>query len=64
MNRWFSSVLILLLLGASAGIYHFFYSDTKAQPLPIVAPLANERVDYHQQVKPVVEQRCVVCHAC
>ncbi|WP_421132265.1 fatty acid cis/trans isomerase [Alteromonas sp. A079] len=64
MNRWFSSILILLALGLSAGIYHFFYSDTKAQPLPIVVPLANERIDYHQQVKPVVEQRCVVCHAC
>lgn len=45
-------------------IYYYYETPVKAKPLPTPSPLVNEIIDYHSQVKPILEQRCIVCHAC
>ena len=64
MNKWVTSISFILALSVGSGLYHYFQTPLKAKSLPISAPKASEIVDYHSQVKPVLAQRCVVCHAC
>ncbi|HET8708124.1 MAG TPA: hypothetical protein VFM46_17595, partial [Pseudomonadales bacterium] len=62
-------VLFLLLVGCS----QFGVGDTKTydeaygNPLPInrfVSTKSAVGLDYLNNVKPILEKRCVVCHAC
>ncbi|GAA5163470.1 fatty acid cis/trans isomerase [Viridibacterium curvum] len=66
MRRWWL-VLMLLLAGCAAGLVRedlqalFGPSDPKRfdTPTPVTGDLL-----YHRDVQPILDQRCVVCHAC
>ena len=61
-----SAVLILIVSGC--GIVMMTDLRQKfGEPLPrerVVQALAADDVDYWSEVKPILEQRCVVCHGC
>ena len=60
-------VLVILLLSGCATISTIYYSTLygPAQPRErVVAKLDADQIDYWREVKPVLEKRCVVCHAC
>jgi hypothetical protein len=60
-------VLVILLLSGCATISTVYYSTLygPAQPRErVVAKLDADQIDYWREVKPVLEKRCVVCHAC
>ena len=65
--RWLHTLGIILLLGGCVAIGgdQFAKRFGTAQPRDrIVAELSPGAVDYWTDVKPIVEQRCVVCHGC
>ena len=64
MNKWTTSIWCIVVLLAGSGIYHFSQTPIKAKSLPVSVPLTSEVVNYHDDVKPVLAKRCVVCHAC
>lgn len=58
-------LLILLATGcASLVINDYDQRFGAANPARFDQPLATGTTDYWRDVKPVLEQRCVVCHAC
>lgn len=58
-------LLILLATGcASLVINDYDQRFGAANPARFDQPLATGSTDYWRDVKPVLEQRCVVCHAC
>lgn len=63
------AILLLVLLAGSL-VYSLAGTKLKGEdhPLPpdlaVPAALMNTPVDYVQQVKPVLDRRCVVCHGC
>ena len=67
--RYFRFVLsFLLLVGALAiGIYALRYwsEHGEADPTRYDRPTGSAGlVSYRKQIKPILENRCVVCHAC
>ncbi|MGB3725635.1 MAG: fatty acid cis/trans isomerase [Glaciecola sp.] len=64
MNNILKSIIILLALIIAASIYQYYSADIKAKPILIPVPTSAQNIDYHNNVKPVIQQRCVVCHAC
>ena len=64
MNKLTTSIFFLLIITMFSCIYYYYETPVKAKPLPAPSPLVNEIIDYHSQVKPILEQRCIVCHAC
>ena len=63
-NHW---LLVILLMSGCAAIdsYQFEQRYGKAQPRErVVASLPPGNVDFWSQVKPIIDQRCVVCHGC
>jgi len=67
MNQKFGLIAAIIFVGGCA-----VYAETKLQERfgtaaprdRVVETVAHENVDYWSDVKPVIEQRCVVCHAC
>lgn len=58
MKRSFllKSVILMLVL---------FFSACSVKPLePVKVEVAPKRVDYIDDVKPILDKRCVVCHSC
>jgi hypothetical protein len=42
-----------------------FFTACSVEPLqPVKVEMVNKRVNYLQEVKPILEKRCVVCHSC
>ena len=65
MRRPLILLLILLATGcASLVINDFDQRFGAANPARFDQPVASGTTDYWRDVKPVLEQRCVVCHAC
>jgi len=63
-NHW---LLVILLISGCAAIetYQFEHRYGKAQPRErVVASLPPGNVDFWSDVKPIIDQRCVVCHGC
>ncbi len=61
-------VVLLPIVIVCAALLWFFQATpdataVKAQPLPIV-PANSTPINYQTQVEPILNQRCVVCHAC
>ncbi|MEA1893090.1 MAG: fatty acid cis/trans isomerase [Campylobacterota bacterium] len=55
MLRYVYSIPLLLLV----------FSACSVEPLqPVEVAVASKRVDYVQEVKPILDKRCVVCHSC
>ena len=48
------TILALFLMGGCA---------TKVLP-PILVPTPDHYIDYLSEVKPILDNRCVVCHSC
>ena len=59
-------VTISILAGCAViGSIEFDRLYGEAQPRErVVASLPSGEVDYWTEVKPILEQRCVVCHGC
>lgn len=60
-------VLAVLLIGGCAGLQGAKLDESygHARPRERATPdTADDRVDYRRDVKPVLDSRCVVCHAC
>ncbi len=55
--------LLFLTLSLTVGAY-LIAPDTPSAPPPEPIPVSSEPVSYQQQVKPILERRCVVCHGC
>ena len=62
----FISLFILLLSGcATISAINFESLYGPAQPRErVVAKLETDQIDYWNEVKPILENRCVVCHGC
>ena len=54
MQRFLFYFMVFLLLGGCA---------TKVLP-PILVPTPDHFIDYLSEVKPILDNRCVVCHSC
>ncbi len=61
------AALFVIALGAATcatpGPLGGLHEETAAAPLPAPTPVAR-KVSFEADVKPVLENRCVVCHAC
>ncbi len=59
---------VALLLGVFIyivfGLPHAVHNETRDLGLELSSVLLADPVSYEQQVKPVLERRCVVCHGC
>ena len=67
MNRrafWITAILIVSGCAAYGGEKLEQRYGTPAPRDRVVETVAPENVDYWSDVRPVIEQRCVVCHAC
>ncbi len=68
-NIWGWVILFAVLLLALI-VYNFFElsriadNERKVFELELASLPLGKPVDYEQQVKPVLEQRCIVCHGC
>lgn len=66
MRRWQTGALILLAVAAAVAAWRW-----AAPPSPQVSPAARvavvpapEPTEYYRDVKPILDNRCLVCHAC
>ena len=67
MNRRAAWIAAILVTGGCAAYGSAKLEQLYGTPAPrdrVVATVAQGKVDYWTDVKPVIEQRCVVCHAC
>ena len=67
MNRragWITVILIVSGCATYGGATLEQHYGTPAPRDRVVETVAHDNVDYWSDVKPVIEQRCVVCHAC
>lgn len=58
-----SLLAIFILVPSCAAVLDQLYGESKPRER-VVSELPEGHIDYWQDVKPVVEQRCVVCHSC
>lgn len=69
MNKVSKAVFLLLVIIGITAVY-FVDSDTALATKPIAVQqtlppqLDSLAIDFRKQVKPILDQRCVVCHAC
>ncbi|GAA0858122.1 fatty acid cis/trans isomerase [Aliiglaciecola litoralis] len=59
-----TTILVIMLLLLSVGTFHYFSTAKPTVTDPVVMAAPSATIDYALSVKPVIEQRCVVCHAC
>ena len=62
----FAALVVIALSAATCatpGPLGRLHKETAAAPLPALTPVAR-KVSFDADVKPVLENRCVVCHAC
>ena len=67
MNRIAGWIAAILIVGGCAAYGESKLEQRYGTAAPrerVVDTVADENVDYWSDVKPVIEQRCVVCHAC
>lgn len=60
-------LMVLFLLLSCTVIQERDFNDQYGKPMPqdrMVAPDTDEGMFYRQSVKPIIENRCVSCHAC
>jgi hypothetical protein len=62
MNSRILTIILALGLFASIVIATQFFVSENDDPLPL--PQTNLHTNYTDDVRPILEQRCVVCHAC
>lgn len=66
-SKYLQLLTILLVLAACAPLVERSFEKQYGTPEPrqrVVMQLAPNEVDYWTDIKPVLESRCVVCHAC
>ncbi len=67
INRTVGWIVAVLIIGGCATYTGTKLEQTYGAPVPherVVETVATGNVDYWTDVKPVIEQRCVVCHGC
>ncbi|NOR37260.1 MAG: peptidylprolyl isomerase, partial [Woeseiaceae bacterium] len=67
MNRRFGWITAIVIVSGCATYGGAKLEQSYGAPAPrdrVVETVADENIDYWSDVKPVIEQRCVVCHAC
>ena len=67
MNKRIKIFVVTLLLSgcASFGISKYTQIYGLAKPVNrVVAQTTSDEVDYWRDIKPILDNRCVVCHAC
>ena len=67
MNSRFGWIVAILVFGGCTTYSGTKLEQTYGTPVPhdrVVEAVSAEEVDYWNDVKPVIEQRCVVCHGC
>ena len=67
INRRVGWIVAVLIIGGCATYTGAKLEQTYGTPVPhqrVVETVATGNVDYWTDVKPVIEQRCVVCHGC
>ena len=60
-------IVLLLFFASCATIASFDFNQLYGPPEPrsrVVPQVAKNHVDFWQDVKPVIDKRCVVCHGC
>jgi len=60
---WISLALLLALVVAAIIYPQFVYKSQKSH-LTVAVPTSNTKVSYKQDILPILERRCVVCHGC
>ncbi len=49
----------------SLAFLFFIFSGCSTEPLkPVKVEVADKKVDYLKEIKPILDKRCVVCHSC
>ncbi len=66
MKRIYLSILIIALAGCTVfSAIHFYDVYGPANPHNrVIADVPDGHIDYWESVKPVLDNRCVVCHGC
>ncbi len=66
MKRIYLSIIIIALAGCTVfSAVHLYDQYGLAKPHNrVIADLPDEHIDYWQSVKPILDNRCVVCHGC
>ena len=67
MNRRVGWITAIVIVSGCATYGGAKLEQIYGAPAPrdrVVETVADENIDYWSDVKPVIEQRCVVCHAC
>ncbi len=59
-----AGVILLVILVIAAIAYPKFVYKTQQEHEATEAPVLSEKVSYQQDILPVLERRCVVCHGC
>ena len=65
--RWFIWIVATLVLGGCAAYTASQMEQRYGESEPrdrVVDVVPAENIDYWNEVKPILEQRCIVCHAC
>ena len=61
---WFTHILFSIAVGLATLGCDNVNSESTAEAPKSVLSVQNPNPDYHQQIRPILEQRCVVCHGC
>ena len=67
IDRWFIWIGVTLVLGGCAAYTTSKMEQRYGQSEPrdrVVEVIPAGKIDYRKEVKPILEQRCIVCHAC
>ncbi|TRY32945.1 fatty acid cis/trans isomerase [Aliiglaciecola sp. M165] len=65
MNNRVSSIVIFILVTAVGGMIYFTYTTPETSVVTEQSASSNQgELDYQSSIKPIIETRCVVCHAC
>jgi hypothetical protein len=67
IERWFIWIGATLVLGSCAAYTASQMEQRYGQSVPhdrVVEVIPAGKIDYWKEVKPILEQRCIVCHAC
>ncbi len=69
MRRWLPGVVLLvvgvaLVLGWWQGHRHEAAATTQALVAAASVPLTGKPVDFYRDIKPILDNRCLVCHGC
>ena len=61
---WLFIVLLILLLPSCATREEPYSEEKAAMDLDLVQRFTNEPISYEESVRPILRNRCVVCHGC